>query len=212
MPTPTPEPERPVEPPTPTLTGPRRAGEQRVEQRRVVLRLVEHHVVEGLQLPSLGPANAVCEGVHRQPYSLDRPLSFVDLVDVAEVAAIRRAFGDEADHMAVSGTKSMTGHLLGAAGALESVFAALAAHHRVAPPTVNITDLDPAVTLDVVRDEPRPLGDGDLVVLNNSFGFGGTNAHVVLTEAPSANAASTAAVSVTSAIAPTTPSGRSPPR
>ena len=108
--------------------------------------------------------------VHINAHATSTPVG-----DVAEVAAIRRAFGDEADHMAVSGTKSMTGHLLGAAGALESVFAALAAHHRVAPPTVNITDLDPAVTLDVVRDEPRPLGDGDLVVLNNSFGFGGHN-------------------------------------
>lgn len=95
--------------------------------------------------------------------------------DVAEVAAIRRAFGDDADHMAVSGTKSMTGHLLGAAGALEAVFSVQAVRDRVAPPTINIDNLDPAVTLDVVRDTPRPLGDGDLLVLDNSFGFGGHN-------------------------------------
>ena len=100
--------------------------------------------------------------------------------DVAEVAAIRRAFGADADHMAISGTKSMTGHLLGAAGALEAVFAVQAVRDRVAPPTINIDHLDPAVDLDIVRDTPRPLGDGDLLVLDNSFGFGGTNAHVVL--------------------------------
>ncbi len=96
--------------------------------------------------------------------------------DVAEQAAIRRAFGDEADHMAVSGTKSMTGHLLGAAGALEAVFAAQTVRDRVAPPTINIEELDPEVSLDVVRDIPRPLAaDGELFVLNNSFGFGGHN-------------------------------------
>lgn len=95
--------------------------------------------------------------------------------DVAEVAAIRRAFGDDADHMAISGTKSMTGHLLGAAGALEAVFAAQAVRDRKAPPTINIENLDPAVTLDVVRDTPRDLGSGDLLVLDNSFGFGGHN-------------------------------------
>ena len=77
--------------------------------------------------------------------------------------------------MAVSGTKSMTGHLLGAAGALEAVFSVQAVRDRVAPPTINIDNLDPAVTLDVVRDTPRPLGDGDLLVLDNSFGFGGHN-------------------------------------
>ncbi|WP_068259338.1 beta-ketoacyl-ACP synthase II [Janibacter limosus] len=95
--------------------------------------------------------------------------------DVAEVAAIRRAFGADADHMAVSGTKSMTGHLLGAAGALEAIFAVQAVRDRVAPPTINIDNLDPAVTLDIVRDTPRPLGEGDLLVLDNSFGFGGHN-------------------------------------
>lgn len=96
--------------------------------------------------------------------------------DVAEVAAIRRAFGADADHMAISGTKSMTGHLLGAAGALEAVFAVQAVRDRVAPPTINIDNLDPAVDLDIVRDQPRQLAaDGDLLVLDNSFGFGGHN-------------------------------------
>ena len=96
--------------------------------------------------------------------------------DVAEVAAIRKAFGSDADHMAVSGTKSMTGHLLGAAGALEPAFSALAIRDRVAPPTLNIENLAPEVDLDIVRDEPRRLAqEGDLLVLDNSFGFGGHN-------------------------------------
>ncbi|WP_435198906.1 beta-ketoacyl-ACP synthase II [Janibacter sp. GS2] len=95
--------------------------------------------------------------------------------DIAEVAAVRRAFGSAADHMAISGTKSMTGHLLGAAGALEAIFSALAIRDRLAPPTINIENLDPDVDLDIVRDTPRPLGEGDLLVLDNSFGFGGHN-------------------------------------
>ena len=87
--------------------------------------------------------------------------------------------GDATDGVAVSATKSMTGHLLGAAGALESMFCVLALHHRLAPPTINVDDLDPKVTLDVVRKEPRSLGDGDLAALNNSFGFGGHNVALV---------------------------------
>lgn len=96
--------------------------------------------------------------------------------DVAEVAAIKRAFGPAADGMAISGTKSMTGHLLGAAGALEAVFCAQAVRDRTAPPTINIENLDPAVDLDIVREKPRELpAEGDLLVLDNSFGFGGHN-------------------------------------
>ncbi|SNC72461.1 3-oxoacyl-[acyl-carrier-protein] synthase II [Kytococcus aerolatus] len=99
--------------------------------------------------------------------------------DVAEAKAIRRALGAAADEVAVSGTKSQTGHLLGGAGALESVLSVLAAHHRLAPATRNIEELDPAIDLDVVRDEHRQLpAEGDLVVLNNSFGFGGHNVAV----------------------------------
>ena len=95
--------------------------------------------------------------------------------DVAESNAIRRAFGAEADHMPVSATKSMTGHLLGAAGALECVLTVLSVHHRLAPATTNITDFDPAIELDVIRDEHRELPQGDIAALNNSFGFGGHN-------------------------------------
>ncbi len=95
--------------------------------------------------------------------------------DVAEAKAIRSALGSATDGVAVSATKSMTGHLLGAAGALEGVFTLLALRDRVAPPTINVDDLDPDVDLDVVRKEARPLPEGDLVGLNNSFGFGGHN-------------------------------------
>ena len=95
--------------------------------------------------------------------------------DVAESNAIRRAFGDAADGMPVSATKSMTGHLLGAAGALEGVLTILALHHRIAPATINLDDSDPQIQLDVVTGRPRTLPDGDIAALNNSFGFGGHN-------------------------------------
>ena len=77
--------------------------------------------------------------------------------------------------MAVSATKSSTGHLLGGAGAIESVFIVKALQERLAPPTMNIVNLDPAVTIDVVRDKPRALPQGDIAALNDSFGFGGHN-------------------------------------
>jgi 3-oxoacyl-[acyl-carrier-protein] synthase II len=96
--------------------------------------------------------------------------------DVAEAKAIRRALGEAADTIAVTATKSMTGHLLGAAGALESIFTVLALYHRVIPPTINIEDLDSDITLDIVRKDPRELPAGDVAALNNSFGFGGHNA------------------------------------
>jgi 3-oxoacyl-[acyl-carrier-protein] synthase II len=95
--------------------------------------------------------------------------------DVAEANALRVALGADADHVAVSATKSMTGHLLGGAGAIESVFIVKALQERMAPPTINIENLDPAVTIDVVRDEPRQLPSGDIAALNDSFGFGGHN-------------------------------------
>jgi 3-oxoacyl-[acyl-carrier-protein] synthase II len=95
--------------------------------------------------------------------------------DVAEANALRKALGKDADHVAVSATKSMTGHLLGGAGAIESVFIVKALQDRLAPPTINIENLDPAVTVDVVRDTPRQLPAGDIAALNDSFGFGGHN-------------------------------------
>jgi 3-oxoacyl-[acyl-carrier-protein] synthase II len=95
--------------------------------------------------------------------------------DVAEANALRKALGADADHVAVSATKSMTGHLLGGAGAIESVFIVKALQDRLAPPTINIENLDPSVTIDVVRDTPRQLPAGDIAALNDSFGFGGHN-------------------------------------
>jgi 3-oxoacyl-[acyl-carrier-protein] synthase II len=95
--------------------------------------------------------------------------------DVAEANALRKALGADADHVAVSATKSMTGHLLGGAGAIESVFIVKALQDRLAAPTINIENLDPAVTVDVVRDTPRQLPSGDIAALNDSCGFGGHN-------------------------------------
>jgi 3-oxoacyl-[acyl-carrier-protein] synthase II len=95
--------------------------------------------------------------------------------DIAEAIAIRTAFGDAAPGIAVTSTKSMVGHLLGGAGAVESIAVILAMYNRTAPPTINVDDFDDEIALDIVREEPRPLGDGPLAALNNSFGFGGHN-------------------------------------
>ena len=95
--------------------------------------------------------------------------------DVAEANSLRLALGADSEHVAVSATKSMTGHLLGGAGAIESVFIVKALQERLAPPTINIENLDPAVTIDVVRDTPRSLPAGQIAALNDSFGFGGHN-------------------------------------
>ena len=93
--------------------------------------------------------------------------------DVAEASAIRAALGDAADGAVVTSTKSMTGHLLGAAGALESIATILAIHERTAPPTINLDDPED-VGLDLA-DKKRDLPAGDVAALNNSFGFGGHN-------------------------------------
>ena len=104
--------------------------------------------------------------------------------DVAEANAIVRAFGEElVEGIPVSGTKSMTGHLLGAAGALEALLTILAVRDRVAPATINLDDLDPAIPLDVVHGEHRKLPDGDVAAMDNSFGFGGHNVALVFTNA-----------------------------
>jgi 3-oxoacyl-[acyl-carrier-protein] synthase II len=95
--------------------------------------------------------------------------------DVAEATAIHAALGAAADTAVVSATKSMTGHLLGAAGAVESIAVLLALYHRVAPPTINLDDPDDEVQLDIAAGEPRPLPSGAIAALNNSFGFGGHN-------------------------------------
>lgn len=102
--------------------------------------------------------------------------------DVAEAGAIVNAFGGDINdvaHVLVSATKSMTGHLLGGAGALESIFTLLALHHRIAPPTINIENLDENISLNIVRDQPQELPAGDIAALNNSFGFGGHNVALI---------------------------------
>ena len=105
--------------------------------------------------------------------------------DALEAQALVKALGSAADGVIVSSTKSMTGHLLGGAGAIESVAAILALHDRVAPPTINLEDLDDDVRVDVAV-EPRPLtnrGAQPMAVLNNAFGFGGHNVSLVFTAA-----------------------------
>ncbi|MFB7271162.1 beta-ketoacyl-ACP synthase II [Streptomyces sp. NPDC056244] len=100
--------------------------------------------------------------------------------DVAEVKALRRVLGDDLDHVAVSATKSMTGHLLGGAGGIETVATVLALYHRMAPPTINVDDLDEEVDADIVRDTSRELPAGTIAAINNSFGFGGHNVVLAL--------------------------------
>ncbi|MCI0345742.1 MAG: beta-ketoacyl-ACP synthase II, partial [Chloroflexi bacterium] len=95
------------------------------------------------------------------------------LGDIAETVAVKRCFGGHAAKLAMSSTKSMTGHLLGAAGGIEAVFAALAVHHQIAPPTANLCNADPACDLDYVPLKAREMPIR--AALSNSFGFGGTN-------------------------------------
>ena len=99
------------------------------------------------------------------------------LGDIAETIAVKRCFGDHAYKVAVNSTKSMTGHLLGAAGGIEAIFSALAIHHQIAPPTINLVNQDPQCDLDYI---PNIARDMDIkVALSNSFGFGGTNGTLV---------------------------------
>ncbi|RFA14852.1 beta-ketoacyl-[acyl-carrier-protein] synthase II [Subtercola boreus] len=95
--------------------------------------------------------------------------------DIAEYNALRRVFGEAVEGIPVSATKASTGHLLGGAGAIEAIFVVKALQERLAPPTINLTEQDPAILLDVVT-EPRALPAGDLLAISNSFGFGGHNA------------------------------------
>jgi 3-oxoacyl-[acyl-carrier-protein] synthase II len=99
------------------------------------------------------------------------------LGDIAETVAVKRCFGDYARKLAVSSTKSMTGHLLGAAGGIEAVFSVLAIRDQVAPPTINLINQDPQCDLDYVPNTARPMKID--IAVSNSFGFGGTNGTLV---------------------------------
>ncbi|MMZ63051.1 3-oxoacyl-[acyl-carrier-protein] synthase 2 [compost metagenome] len=98
--------------------------------------------------------------------------------DKSETEAVKKSLGDHAYKVAVSSTKSMTGHLLGAAGGVEAVICGLALQHQTIPPTINLDNQDPACDLDYVPNVPRKAELN--VVMSNSFGFGGHNATVVL--------------------------------
>jgi 3-oxoacyl-[acyl-carrier-protein] synthase II len=103
------------------------------------------------------------------------------LGDVNETNAIKLAFGEQARRMVVSSTKSMTGHLLGGAGGIESVFTVLALHHQVAPPTINLRTPDPECDLDYCANEARAMRID--VAAKNNFGFGGTNGTLIFRRA-----------------------------
>ncbi len=119
---------------------------------------------------------SVSDIVHLNAHATSTPVG-----DVAEAQAIRTVLGNAVSSVAVSATKSQTGHLLGAAGAVEAIITALALQRKTAPPTRNLDDLDDEVQLDVVHIDPRPLPDG--AALSNSFGFGGHNVALVLRSA-----------------------------
>ena len=97
--------------------------------------------------------------------------------DIAEGLMLHAVLGEHVDRCVVTSTKSMTGHLLGGAGALEAVATVMALHDRVSPPTINLDNKDPEVDLDIPTSK-RDLPEGDIVALNNSFGFGGANVAV----------------------------------
>ncbi len=108
--------------------------------------------------------------VHINAHATSTPVG-----DIAEYTALLRVFGDHLSNIAVSATKSSTGHLLGGAGAIEAIFTVLALAERTAPPTINLENQDPAIPLDVVTS-PRPLPTGPILAISTSFGFGGHNA------------------------------------
>lgn len=122
---------------------------------------------------ALRNAGVACEAVNYiNAHGTSTPLG-----DVAETLGMKRCFGDHARCLAVSSTKSMTGHLLGAAGGIEAVFTALAIRDQIAPPTINLVDPDPRCDLDYVPNSARNLAID--VALSNAFGFGGTNSTLV---------------------------------
>ena len=116
--------------------------------------------------------SSIYDVVHINAHATSTPVG-----DIAEYNALKRVFGDHLPKIAVSATKSSTGHLLGGAGAIEAIFTVLAIHERTAPPTINLDNPDPAIKLDVVTS-PRKLEGSNILAITNSFGFGGHNAVV----------------------------------
>jgi 3-oxoacyl-[acyl-carrier-protein] synthase II len=116
--------------------------------------------------------STISDVVHINAHATSTPVG-----DIAEYNALKRVFGDHLPKIAVSATKSSTGHLLGGAGAIEAIFTVLALHERTAPPTINLENPDPAIELDVVTS-PRKLEGSNILAITNSFGFGGHNAVV----------------------------------
>jgi 3-oxoacyl-[acyl-carrier-protein] synthase II len=116
--------------------------------------------------------STIADVVHINAHATSTPVG-----DIAEYNALKRVFGNHLPKIAVSATKSSTGHLLGGAGAIEAIFTVLALHERTAPPTINLDNPDPAIELDVVTS-PRKLEGSNILAITNSFGFGGHNAVV----------------------------------
>jgi 3-oxoacyl-[acyl-carrier-protein] synthase II len=127
----------------------------------------------------LAMANALADAAITpdQVQYLNAHATSTPLGDRAETIAMKRAFGEHAKKMAVSSTKSMTGHLLGAAGVVEAIFSILAIRDQVAPPTINYQTPDPDCDLDYVPNTARQMKID--TVLSNSFGFGGTNGSLI---------------------------------
>ena len=130
--------------------------------------------------PARGMLNALRNaGVNPdQVQYLNAHATSTPLGDIAETRSIKRALGEHARKVVVNSTKSMTGHLLGAAGGVEAVFTALAVHHQVSPPTINIINQDELCDLDYCANEAREMRID--VAMSNSFGFGGTNGTLVV--------------------------------
>ncbi|USQ75059.1 beta-ketoacyl-ACP synthase II [Ornithinimicrobium cryptoxanthini] len=139
-----------------------------------------YHITAG-EPEGAGAARAMAEAVENGGLStsdivhVNAHATSTPVGDAAEAKALGRAFGAHSEEMAVTATKSMTGHLLGAAGAIEALLTVLTLHHRSIPATINLTEQDPAIPLDVVTGSSRELPSGDLAALSNSFGFGGAN-------------------------------------
>ena len=147
-----------------------------------------HHIAQpdpegGGAARAMTAALAVAGGSAADVHHVNAHATSTPQGDIAEAVAIRRALGSDADQALVTGTKSMTGHLLGGAGAIESIFTILALRDRTAPPTINLENMDPEIHLPVAANSPHELPSGDIAALNNSFGFGGHDVALVFRSA-----------------------------